>query len=300
MILSVGEILADLIGDKRDGHIDFKAYAGGAPFNVACNAKFAGAKVGFYGNVGSDVIGGFLKEFVEGVGLDYPIITEDDNRNTTLAFVTVDSSGERSFSFYRKGTADFAMTLDAIDFDAMPDLKIVHVGSLMLSEPEGQKFARALVLKLKSHGILFSFDVNFRLDLYADINEAIEKNKWFVEHADILKFSDDELLLYTGLTNLDEAVSTVDTSNRLFTLTMGKNGSMFVKDGISGIVPTEIVRPVDTTGAGDAFFGALLAKVDEIGFDCLTAEKLNSVLTYCNKVAANAVTKLGAINRFDF
>jgi Sugar kinases, ribokinase family len=300
MILCVGEILADLIGSNKENEIDFKAYAGGAPFNVACNAKFSGAKTSFYGNVGDDVIGRFLKGFVNGVGLDKPIITVDGTRNTTLAFVTIDEQGERSFSFYRKGTADYALSIENIDFDSMPDLKIVHIGSLMLSEPEGQTFARMLVMELKRRKLLFSFDVNFRLDLYESPTDAIARNKWFVENADILKFSDEELLLYTGLTDLEEAIATVDTTNRLFALTMGQNGSMFIYNGKREVVPTEVVRAVDTTGAGDAFYGALLAKIDENGFGNLNGAMLTEIFKFCNKVAAYAVTKHGAINRFDF
>lgn len=299
MILSIGEILADLIGEKHDDRIDFKTYAGGAPFNVACNAKFAGAKVGFYGNVGRDVIGRFLNGFVQSIGLDYAKITEDAGRNTTLAFVTVDDEGERRFSFYRNNTADYALDLDAVDLDALPELKIVHLGSLMLSEEEGVRFARALVEKVKSKGILFSFDVNFRLDLFNSLSEAIERYKWFVDRADILKFSDDELLLYTGENCLDKAIEKIPVNNRLFALTMGKKGSMALMNNIKATVPTKVVRPVDTTGAGDAFFGALLAKIDEVGLKNLNEKSLTSIFEYCNKVASFAVTKFGAINSFD-
>lgn len=53
MILSIGEILADLIGEKNDGALTFRAFCGGAPFNLAVNAKQSGAIVGFVGASGT-------------------------------------------------------------------------------------------------------------------------------------------------------------------------------------------------------------------------------------------------------
>lgn len=99
MILSIGEILADMIGEEQNGVTAFKMYGGGAPFNVAVNAKNAGAKAGFIGRVGRDPVGKFLKGFAAGAGLDFCGIQEDETRNTTLAFVTL-KGGERDFAFF--------------------------------------------------------------------------------------------------------------------------------------------------------------------------------------------------------
>ena len=95
MILSIGEILADMIGEEQNGVTAFKMYGGGAPFNVAVNAK----KAGFIGRVGRDPVGKFLKGFAAGAGLDFCGIQEDETRNTTLAFVTL-KGGERDFAFF--------------------------------------------------------------------------------------------------------------------------------------------------------------------------------------------------------
>ena len=57
MIVCVGEILADMIGEEKDGSVFYEQKAGGAPFNVACAAKKFGAEVFFVGSVGDDLIG---------------------------------------------------------------------------------------------------------------------------------------------------------------------------------------------------------------------------------------------------
>lgn len=141
MILSVGEILADMIGQKVNGVTTFKAFCGGAPFNLAVNAKQSGAKVGFVGRVGNDVIGRFVLCEAQKAHLERLDIQIDAERNTTIAFVTL-TDGERDFAFNRHDTADFNIDFDDIDFESYENLEIVHLGSLMLSEQKGQRVCR--------------------------------------------------------------------------------------------------------------------------------------------------------------
>lgn len=291
MILCIGEILADLIGEKNKDGINFGAFTGGAPFNVAVNAKQAGAKVGFIGRVGKDPIGKLVTEFAENVGFDYLDIQKDGIRNTTLAFVTL-TDGERDFAFFRHDTADFNMNAEEIDLEKYDGLNIVHLGSLMLSEEKGREFARETVKKVRAAGKILSFDVNFRMDLYDNIGQAIAAYKPFVEEADILKFSDDEITAFTGKTNLRGAISALEKKDRLLLVTLGSRGSMYVYNGVSGVIPTEKVKPVDTTGAGDAFFGATLAYLDGKEF---TLENIENALKAGNKAGAAATQFKGAI-----
>ena len=295
MILCIGEILADLIGEKNKDGINFGAFTGGAPFNVAVNAKQSGAKVGFIGRVGKDPIGKFVTEFAENVGFDYLDIQKDGIRNTTLAFVTL-TDGERDFAFFRHDTADFNMNAEEIDLEKYDGLNIVHLGSLMLSEEKGREFARETVKKIRASGKILSFDVNFRMDLYDNIGQAVAAYKPFVEEADILKFSDDEITAFTGETDLNGAIAALEKEDRLLLITLGSRGSMYVYNGFSGIVPTEKVKPVDTTGAGDAFFGATLAYLDGKVFKKgISVEDIENALKAGNKAGAAATQFKGAI-----
>lgn len=291
MILSIGEILADLIGEKENDGLSIQAFCGGAPFNVAVNAKQSGAKVVFIGRVGKDPIGKFVTEFAEKVGFDKLDIQVDKERNTTLAFVTL-TDGERDFAFFRHDTADFNICAEEIDLNAYDGLNIVHIGSLMLSEERGREFATAMVKKIKKANKTFSFDVNFRMDLFDDLQQAIKAYKPYIDEADILKFSDDEILAYTGEQDLNAAISKVNKKDRLLLVTLGKRGSMYVYNGLSGVVATEKVTPVDTTGAGDAFFGTVLAELDGKEF---TKENIENALIKGNKAGAKATQFKGAI-----
>lgn len=292
MILSVGEILADMIGQKEDGVTTFKAFCGGAPFNLAVNAKQSGAKVGFVGRVGNDVIGRFVLCEAQKAHLDRLDIQIDAECNTTIAFVTL-TDGERDFAFNRHDTADFNIDFDDIDFESYENLEIVHLGSLMLSEQKGREFAEKIANKASELGAKLSFDMNFRKDIYKNFEDAKRAYAPFVECADIIKFSDDELADYTGISDMDEAAKSVLKKDKLLLVTLGKSGSAYYYNDLKGIVPSiSGVKCVDTTGAGDAFFGAFLTNIE--GKE-LTEENIVYAMQQGNIKGAKTTEFYGAI-----
>lgn len=292
MILSVGEILADMIGQKVDGVTTFKVFCGGAPFNLAVNAKQSGAKVGFVGRVGNDVIGRFVLCEAQKAHLDRLDIQIDAERNTTIAFVTL-TDGERDFAFNRHDTADFNIDFDDIDFESYENLEIVHLGSLMLSEQKGREFAEKIANKASELSAKLSFDMNFRKDIYKNFEDAKRAYAPFVERADIIKFSDDELADYTGISDMDEAAKSVLKKDKLLLVTLGKSGSAYYYNDLKGIVPSiSGVKCVDTTGAGDAFFGAFLANIE--GKE-LTEENIVYAMQQGNIKGAKTTEFYGAI-----
>lgn len=296
MILCIGEILADMIGEAAgaDGAPVFRMFCGGAPFNVAVNAKQSGAKVAFSGKVGRDPVGRFLTDYSEKVGFDYLDIQHDEVRNTTLALVTL-TDGEREFAFFRHDTADFNMNADLVDLSAYEDLNVVHLGSLMLSEKAGRDFADAVIKKVRAANKILSFDVNFRLDLYDGIGDAVKAYRPYVAEADILKFSDDEITAFTGETTVEAAARALYKKDRLLLVTLGSRGSAYFYNDASGVVPTEKVKPIDTTGAGDAFFGAVLCRLDGKNVAALTKKDIEDALAFGNAAGARATQFKGAV-----
>ena len=291
MIIAIGELLADMVGEQTDGGLTFKAFAGGAPFNVAVNAKRAGAKVGFIGRIGKDVIGRFCKEQAEKVGFDSLDLQEDEKRNTTIAFVTL-KDGERDFAFNRHDTADFNLNFSEIDFQKYKDLNVIDLGSLMLSEEEGKAFAQKVVKNAKELGVKLAFDLNFRTDVFGGFESAKKAYIPFIESADILKFSDDELSAFTGTEDVEKGLSMIAGKNQLITVTLGSKGSVYYCNGKTGFVPTEKVKPIDTTGAGDAFFGTFLAGIEGKEW---TEKNIESAMVKANLAGAKTTQFLGAI-----
>ncbi len=288
MILCAGEILADMIGAERDGVFVYERKAGGAPFNVACAVKKFGVKSAFAGSVGDDIIGGFLKDFAKSVKLDGLCLESDADRNTTLAFVQLDRHGERSFCFYRKNTADYRMP--EIPDGLFDSADIVHIGSLMLSEDEGAAYAERLAERARSAGKTVSFDVNFRTDIFKDKESAVSRYKTMLEAADIVKFSEDEVEIF-GRDYIDGRLK-----DKLVCITLGGNGSEWRYLGRRNAVPSVKVKPVDTTGAGDAFYAGVLSRLDGLKKSEWTDGVLNHALKFGNVCGALNTLGRGAID----
>ena len=294
MILSIGEILADMICESLSNGCAFQVYCGGAPFNVAVNIKRHSGKVAFVGAVGRDVIGDFLVKRAQTFGLDYCDIQRIDGKNTTLAFVSL-IDGERNFSFFRNDTADFRISINKDGLIADNNVDIVHIGSLMLSTSEGKSLADRIITLSKEYGKKISFDINYRSDLYENIQAARSAYDEILNNADIIKFSDDELTLFTGETDFDKAIERVYRRNTLLVVTLGSKGSFYKYNNFCGFVGTEKVIPVDTTGAGDAFFGVVLKNLDGVPLCGLTDDYLFNILKQANLAGMQATQHKGAI-----
>ena len=284
MILSVGEILVDMIGAETDQGFFYERKAGGAPFNVACTIKKMGGNCAFIGSVGCDLVGDFLVDTVKSLGVDGAVV-QNETRNTTLAFVNLDASGERSFCFYRKHTADYAMP--PIDDEYFEQASMIHFGTLMLSEKEGREYLEREMQRARQASKKVSLDVNFRADIFPDKETAVAIYKKFMQYADIIKFSEDEVALFT-----QEYVEALSQS-KLVCITLGKAGSRWMYQGRSNSVSSISVKPIDTTGAGDAFYGAFLTKIDGKQWK---DELLDQACRFGNVCGALNTTKRGAVD----
>lgn len=251
MILCVGEILADLIGERDERGFAYRRKAGGAPFNVACAVKQFGGKSAFVGCVGDDGMGRFLTDFAQSRKLDGLCVKADKGKNTTLAFVDLKDDGEREFSFARNGTADYA--LSAVPQKLFAAADIIHIGSLMLTEGRGRRYAERLVQKARGNNKLVGFDVNYRADLFCGNTEAEKALRQMTAEADIVKFSREEWEMFGG---------DVKGADKLVCITLGEDGSRWLYGGRTKVVDAIKVKPVDTTGAGDAFYAGVLTCLD--------------------------------------
>ena len=276
-----------MIGEEKNGTTTYERKAGGAPFNVACALKKFGASVKFVGNVGDDLIGKFLIKYAKDFGMDTTYIHKDSERNTTLAFVELNEEGDRDFCFYRKNTADYVMP--AVNDELIKSADIVCVGSLMLSHPRGVDFALDVIERAHAFGKTVAFDVNYRTDIYKDKQSAVQTYKRILAVADIVKFSEDEVETFT-----EEYVNTL--TDKLVLITLGKDGSEWRYKGKKNQVSTITVKPVDTTGAGDAFFAGALSVLDKKVGSPLTEQTLNQALKFGNIAGALNTTGRGAID----
>lgn len=308
-IMTLGEVLIDLtqVGTDRFGIPEFKAFPGGAPANVAVAAARLGARAGFIGKVGPDEFGRMLRKTLEKDGVETTYLYETENIPTTLAIVNVDDSGERSFSFYRDPGADTRLSAEeAIRFlaadggDGEPSEElpaILHFGSLSLTAEPSRSAAFKAVQKARGAGIKVSYDPNYRPALWDSREEAVCRMKVPLGMVDILKISDEEMVLLTETDDLVEgSLALCEYGIRLIMVTLGGEGVFYRYGDAVGKVPAVPVDVRDTNGAGDTFLGAMLAQI--AGKDeplCFDEEALRGFLAFANRAAAITCSRAGAI-----
>ena len=301
-IMALGEVLIDMTQSGRDelGNGQFTAYPGGAPANVAVAVSRLGGESGFIGKVGSDAFGRgladtLMKEKIDVAGLYYC-----DEIPTTMALVSVDESGERDFAFYRTPGADTQLTRDealaALEGD--DTLKILHVGSLSLTDEPSASACEAAVQQAIARGAMISYDPNYRAALWDSEERAIGSMKSLLPYADILKVSDEELPMLTGTEDLEEGSRILSGyGTALVMVTLGDKG-VFARRGDHTVhLPGIKVRVADTNGAGDTFLGAMLAQIADCGCrpEAIGEEALREMLDYANRAAALTCSRHGAI-----
>ena len=293
MVLCIGEILADLIGEYDGANIKYERFVGGAPLNVSYGIKNLGGEVGFIGSVGDDIIGNYLYDFCTKLNYDYLDLYKDPYHNTTLAFVENDLNGERSFSFFRQNTADYHINYDRLS--VIKDANIIHVGSLMLREEEGRRLATKIFETAKKENKLISFDVNFRDDIFPSFEVAKQIYTEYIKNADILKFSIDEVKLFTGNDDCS-SISSLVRDDQLVFITLGSKGSYLKYKDIKLKVDSIKIKAIDTTGAGDAFYACVLRYLDELTLADINLEVMKNILKKANLCGALACGKKGAIS----
>ncbi|MBR0399893.1 MAG: carbohydrate kinase [Mogibacterium sp.] len=304
-IMTLGELLIDLTQSGSDelGNGVFTAYPGGAPANVAVAAARLGAKTGFIGKVGDDAFGRSLADTLKKEGVDISGLYSDKDQPTTMAIVSVDASGEREFSFYRNPGADTQLEPgEAVRALAeMP--QILHIGSLSMTTSPSKEACEAAVSCAKEKGALISYDPNYRGALWDSEERAVEMMKSLLPEADILKVSDEEMLMLTGTDDFEKGSRILaDYGIGLVLVTLGSDG-VFVRCGDkTETVPGYSVKVADTNGAGDTFFGAMLAQLSRRGrengvkpLEGLEWDDLKSFVKYANKAASITCSRHGAI-----
>lgn len=289
MVLSIGEILVDIFvdGDNK------KVFPGGAPFNVACNIKNFGGDVAFYGAVGPDEYGDLLKEAAHKRLSNYHLDTLSD-RDTTQALVTI-ISGERSFKFVRSNGADYHLNLNYLNEFDLSKVKVVHIGSLMLSTSEGRDFYYSATKFFKDKGIKISFDINYRDDIFSSPEEAKEIFLNALKEADIIKFTEEELELLSGEKDIKKGLKLLLNDNQIAVITLGSKGSIFYNKDKYIHQPSIPLKPVDTTGAGDAFYSYFLYALDN-NLDLSNDSDIKDALMRSNISGGLTTQKFGAID----
>lgn len=297
-IVAIGEVLIDLTqtGMNQLGVGQYAANPGGAPANLAVAASRLGARTAFVGKVGRDAFGNYLRAVLNENHVDTTGLLTDEREHTTLAVVSVDETGERSFTFYRDPSADVNLDAREIPEDLLKNTRVLHFGSVSLTAEPARSATLYAAKKARENGCLVSYDPNYRSSLWESPEEAIREMKDALPLCDILKISDEELPLLTGTDDPVEGSRILaGLGIRLIFITLGANGAFFRLGEDTGSVPGIKVKVGDTNGAGDTFFGAALSKLVKEDLNKLTLNRVEEIAAFANKAASITTSRHGAI-----
>ena len=299
-ILTLGELLIDFThnGVSSQGNGLFEANPGGAVCNVLAMMNKLGHSAAYMGKVGDDIFGHLLKKTLEEVSINTECMLMDKDARTTLAFVANDETGDRSFSFYRNPGADMMFTVDEVNEEAIAASRMFHFGTLSMTH-EGVREATKKALDIaKKNGVLISFDPNLRESLWDSLDTAKEQFAYGMQYCDVLKISDNEIQWFTGKEDYEEGIKTLQDTYHipLIFLSLGRDGSRAYYKDMKVEVPAFVQEnTIETTGAGDTFFGSALHFVLEKGLENLNEDDLTEMLTFANAAASIITTRKGAL-----
>ena len=305
-ILCIGEALIDMIctdkGKSLSDGQNFLKKPGGAPTNVAAAIAALGGSVELAAKVGIDPFGKHLIEVMQSFGVATRWVLQDENYFTTFAFVSLMENGERDFYFNRG--ADGQLTRQEVENIDLDEFSIIHFGSATGFLPGPLQAAyQGLLQKALQKNIVISFDPNYRHLLFKnDVQTFIDQSWNFLKCCHFFKLSDEEAMLITGSATLDDAADLLlEKTTAIFAITLGKEGTMLGMNGKTMMVESIPVKPIDTTGAGDAFVGAVLFQLSSKSFEEITTlsdHEWKKIIFNGNKAGARTCEYLGAMEAF--
>lgn len=299
-VVALGELLIDFATLSTDGagYPTMQANPGGAPGNFLAALTRYGARTAFLGKVGTDTFGQLLLGTLEQAGIETRGVVSDPGVFTTLAFVTFDSHGDRTFSFARKPGADTQLRWEEVDRTLIDQCRVFHFGTLSLTgQPIRETTQRALAYA-RERGKLITFDPNLRLPLWDSPEEARAQILWGLGQADVVKISDEEVDFLWSCSPEEGADRLLDGFGvSLAMVTLGPKGC-YLKNRLGAYrAASPKVRPVDTTGAGDIFGGSAVSRLLRLGKapSELTVPELEQIARFASTAASLSTETVGGI-----
>ena len=293
-ILSLGELLVDLIPAEQGGRIDqagavFKTASGSAGI-FACAAAALGAESAFLGKVGKDALSRMAYQTVQSSGVDMRCVVESDEGQIGLAFIEYLPDGSRNYEYYRARSVGSLFRTDELDADGLKDAFALHFPGMLLElSPELRETSLAAARMAKENGVLFSFDPNIRFELSRA--QSLERLVSVIRMADVIAPTLLEGRMITGKESTGDVLRALHALGpSIVALTRDKDGAAVSRGGMVALCDGIDVPVVDPTGAGDTFAAALVVALQR-------DMPLEEAALFCNCAGTLVVTKRGAIGQ---
>ena len=250
-VLTVGELLVDMIAMDYNGSGKYQRYFGGAPANIAMNVKRLGGNSLIASAVGKDYFGDFLMDSLRESFIDVSLVQRVEE-STSMVLLNR-SNGTPTPIFYRVADCQLNYT-DNLGM-ALMDSKIMHFSSWSISKKPIRNTIERLISIAKESKTLICFDPNYHESLWENGEDGVCYVKSIIGMSDIVKPSEDDAARIFGVDSPKNQISKfLDLGAKLVIMTLGKDG-LIVANGDEVFEYRTLANEVmDTTGAGDAFW----------------------------------------------
>ncbi len=264
-LITMGRVGVDLYPNQSGVTLDkvtsFSRFLGGSATNVAVAAARYGTRAAVITKVGDDAFGTFVRDALDGFGVDARWVATDPELRTPVVFCEIHPPDDFPLLFYREPQApDMMLRAEELDLDQIRGARIFWTtGTGLSAEPSREATLTALAARDDAaEGAITIHDLDHRPMFWDDPAEATRYAREALAHVDVAVGNRDEVEVATGSRDPEEAAA------RLLELGVG---TAIIKRGPEGVyvrtaerefeVPPIRIDVVNGLGAGDAFGGAL-------------------------------------------
>lgn len=260
-VFAIGEILVDMISDDYDTDFTCSKYSrffGGSPANITMNIKRLGGNPIITSCVGNDGLGNFLVDHLKKNNINTELINRV-NYSTSMVLVTKSKETPQPL-FYR--AADYNLEYTSEIHSALKNSKIVHFSCWPISQGKSRKMIEKVIEEARKNNVLIGFDPNYHELIWEEGHDGIEYIKSLISKVDIIKPSEVDAERIFGQDTPENHVNKfIECGAKFVIMTLGKDGAI-VSNGKETIrFKTLATDVVDTTGAGDAFWGGFYTAI---------------------------------------
>lgn len=298
-ITAVGEGAVDLtmVGTSQNGNEMFEAIPGGAPCTLLAAAAKLGAKTAQNGVIGNDRFGDMLIRTLQKAGIDTHGIKRSATDPTHVVGVFLDEGGNRSFAGIQTDSTLYKLSAEHLDADLLDNCKILHIAGAMFFREPALSTVASVIRQRRQKNLPLSCDVNWRPGFYGP-RHAREKVLPLLKQIDVLKVSEEEWPMLTGHSDpIEGSKALLGGHVKLIVTTLGPRGCFFRNAQGCGFVPTYDTKVINTTGAGDTFFGAMHHRLlmEDAPYGTLSREALTDIVDFANAAGALCAARPGSI-----
>ena len=233
----------------------------GDTFNTAVYLSRQGVNVQYATALGCDQFSARIREALENENIKTDLVLDVPDRTPGLYAISVDDEGERTFDYWRSNSAArkfFDAVGVEIALSIMSSANMLYLSGITLSVLRDRlDDVISLAAEVRKKGGEVIFDTNYRANGWSSKEEAVEAISRFAPYVSMaLPTLEDDCALFDLRDEMDCVEKWQGFGAAEIVVKAGAKGAYI--PGIGWVQPPHVIKPKDTTGAGDSFNGGYL------------------------------------------